>query len=86
MRRITHLLVTAALILFGVNSAYAGKYYATISVANAATWNAGTNTMGFTAVNGWQILLTGLPSGEYSLYVTYSSGIYQVPCHIVFYE
>ena len=52
----------------GVNSVYATKKYASISVANLATWDAGTNTMGFTDVNGWQILLTGLPSGNITTY------------------
>ena len=52
----------------GVNSVYATKKYASISVATGATWNAETNTMGFTAVNGWQILFTALPSGDITTY------------------
>lgn len=52
----------------GVNSVYATKKYASIAVATGATWNAETNTMGFTAVNGWQILTTALPSGNITTY------------------
>lgn len=71
MGKFTKLMLTFALLVAGVggvNSVYATKKYASISVANLATWDAGTNTMGFTDVNGWQILLTGLPSGNITTY------------------
>lgn len=55
----------------------ATKVNASFSVATGCTWDSGTNTFGFTAVNGWQILSTGLPSGDitgYSkIHVTLSS-------------
>ena len=71
MRNFIKTMLTAALlfgVLGGVNSVKATKKYASISVATGATWDAGTNTMGFTDVNGWQILLTGLPSGNITTY------------------
>lgn len=49
----------------------AGKVYGTCSVANDCTWDAGTNTMSFTGVNGWQILLTGLPAGDITGYTKF---------------
>ena len=57
MKKITKLLLTAVLLVFAVSGAkvYAGKVYASISVANAATWDAGTNTMGFTGVPSYNI-------------------------------
>ena len=74
MRKISKLLLTLALFVFGLGEAtsvYAGKTYASFSVAVGCTWDAGTNTMGFTAVNGWQILLTALPSGNISAYTNF---------------
>ena len=74
MRKITKSLLTLALLVLSVgvsNSVYATKSYTSFSVATGCTWNAGTNTMGFTAVNGWQILNTGLPSGDISAYTNF---------------
>lgn len=64
------LFLIALFTLMGGANSYATKKYASFSVANECTWNSGTNTMGFTAVNGWQILLTALPSGNISSYTT----------------
>ncbi len=74
MRKFTKSLLTLALLVLSVgvsNSVYATKSYASFSVANECSWDAGTNTMGFTAVNGWQILLTALPNGDISAYTNF---------------
>lgn len=72
MRKITKLMLALVLCVVGagMNSVKAEKVYGSLSVATGATWNSETNTMGFTAVNGWQILLTGLPSGDITAYMT----------------
>ena len=61
--------------VWGGAKVYAGKVYASISVANDATWDAGSNTMGFTGVNGWQILLTGLPAGDITGYTKFHANL-----------
>ena len=66
--KISKTIIALALLMIGVGGAKATKKYASISVAVGATWNAETNTMGFTEVNGWQILLTGLPSANITAY------------------
>ena len=68
MKKILFLIALFTL-MGGVNS-YATKKYASFSVAVGCSWNSGTNTMSFTEVNGWQILLTALPSGNISSYAT----------------
>lgn len=68
MKKITKLLLTAMLLIAGVGTVNATKRYASFSVANECTWNSGTNTMGFTKVNGWQILWTGFPGGDITAY------------------
>jgi len=71
MRKFTKLLLTLAMLFgaVGVNSVKAGKTNASFSAAVGCTWSA--NTMGFTAVNGWQILLTGLPNGDITSYTKF---------------
>ena len=59
------------LLIVGVGTVNASKTYASFGVATGCSWNSGTNTMGFTAVNGWQILLTGLPGGDITAYTTF---------------
>ena len=74
MKTITRLLATAALlfgVVGGVNSVKAKKVYGSISVATGCSWDAPTNTMSFTAVNGWQIFWTGLPSGDITAYTKF---------------
>ena len=66
--KISKTIIALALLMIGVGGAKATKKYASISLAVGATWNAETNTMGFTEVNGWQILLTGLPSANITAY------------------
>ena len=56
------------LLVAGVGTVNATKTYASFSAAVGCTWDSGTNTMGFTAVNGWQILLTGFPGGDITAY------------------
>lgn len=71
MKRFSTILWTLALlfgVVGGVTSVKAGNIYGIISVANDCSWNAGTETATFTAVNGWQILYTGLPSGDITPY------------------
>ena len=77
MRKFTKLMLVLALLVIGVSGAkvHAGKVYASISVATGATWNAETNTMGFTEVNGWQILLTGLPAGDITGYTKFHASL-----------
>ncbi len=63
------ILVCLFALLFGVaGTVNATKHYASFSVATGCTWDSGTNTMGFTAVNGWQILWTGFPGGDITAY------------------
>ncbi len=71
MRKITKLLLTAALLIAGVSGVEAEKTNASFVVATGCSWDAGTNTLSFTDVNGWQILLTGLPSGDISAYTKF---------------
>ena len=52
----------------GVISVKAGNVYGSCSVANDCSWSPETHTMTFTGVNGWQILYTGLPSGDITPY------------------
>ncbi|MBP5376070.1 MAG: hypothetical protein J6Y38_07050 [Bacteroidaceae bacterium] len=54
--------------LGGVVSVKAGNVYGSCSVANACSWSPETHTMTFTGINGWQILYTGLPSGDITPY------------------
>ena len=64
-------LIALFTLMGGVNSVKATRTAASFSVATGCSWNAGTNTMSFTAVNGWQILNTGFPGGDISAYTKF---------------
>ena len=54
--------------LGGIISVKAGNVYGACSVANDCSWSNETHILSFTGVNGWQILYTGLPSGDITSY------------------
>ena len=66
-------LITLLTLMGGANS-YATKKYATLSAAINATWDSGTNTMGWKSTSdGWgafSIINTGLPNGNISAYTS----------------
>lgn len=71
MRKITQLFITAALLLVGVNSAYAGKKYWS-PAGWVASWNAGTNTMSWKGTDDYKVMSTGFPTGDLSAYTKIS--------------
>lgn len=85
MRIFTKIVLSLAMafgLLGGVSSVKAGKYHGTISVANDCSWNAGTETATFTGVNGWQILYTGLPSGDIASYTKFHVTLSEMSANI----
>lgn len=70
MKKITLMLLTLLLMIIGggANKVKAGNVYGSISVATGVDWNGATEIATYTAVNGWQILYTGLPSGDITAY------------------
>lgn len=76
MKKITRLLATVALlfgVVGGVTSVKAERTYGSMSVVYQATWESGTNTMGWKEASSgaWYILNTGLPKGDISAYTTF---------------
>ena len=69
-------------LLGGASSVSAGNVYGTVSVANDCSWNAGTETATFTGVNGWQILLTGLPNGNITSYTKFHVTLSEMSANI----
>ena len=72
MKKILFLMLSLFL-LGGANSVKAERTYGSMSVVYQATWDSGTNTMGWKEAGAgvWYILSTGLPTGDITAYTTF---------------
>ena len=85
MRNFTKIVLSLAMafgLLGGVSSVKAGKVYGTVSIANDCSWNAETKTATFTGVNGWEILYSGLPSGDITSYTKFHVTLSEMSANI----